>query len=101
MADQTVAQAPGSWRTDPEVRDEHDRLATIYRQRGLSVLIETAADEMVKLRRAHGMAVDLIRWLVEDGVLPEFWRHFVHDLPTEARCVWYPAEYARALLARL
>ena len=39
------------WRNDPDIRNEHDRLATIYRQRGLVVLIETAADELVKLRR--------------------------------------------------
>lgn len=103
MADKTVAQTSGSWRTDPEVRDEHDRLATIYRQRGLSVLIETASDEIVKLRRTCGAMGDFLR---------EFVRHMDvsdhaadHDGPDEPLCT--PDNPlcmdmdARALLARL
>lgn len=95
MAEEKVTQQPNTWRTDAEVRDEHDRLATIYRQRGLSVLIETASDEIVKLRRA---ALEMANYIKEmAGADCHQYDKYLNPRP----CRTCDSCRARALLARL
>lgn len=84
---------PVTWLTDADV--EYDRLATIYRQRGLSVLIETASDEIVKLRRTALEMTDYIKEMA--GADCHQYDKYLNPRP----CRTCDSCRARALLARL